>query len=220
MTPPIRPKAERAQAGLDRELKLQGCGPVAGVEEAGRGPLAGPVVAASVILDLDRVPEGLADSKTLSPGERERLFGLILRQAEIGLASVPHHEIDRRNIRQATLLAMVRAVLALPRRPRVVLVDGNDAPRFPEEIAPIRAETIVRGDALVASIAAASIVAKVARDRLMRRMGTAYPAYGFAAHSGYGTVAHRRTLAEQGPCPYHRLSFAPMRHGRWRDGSG
>lgn len=211
MTRMIRPRTGRRPAGTERERALLAHGPVAGVDEAGRGPLAGPVVAAAVILDLARVPEGLADSKALTSAARERLFAAILGAAEVGVAAIPHHEIDRLNIRQATLLAMARAVHALPRRPGVALVDGNDPPLLAADA--IRVEAIVGGDAQVASIAAASIVAKVVRDRMMRRLGDAYPAYGFAAHSGYPTAAHRRALAEHGPCPYHRLSFAPLRDG-------
>ena len=198
-------------AGLDRERALAGQGLVAGIDEAGRGPLAGPVVAAAVILDLDQVPAGLADSKTLGPIERERLFDAILAAAEIGVASVPHHAVDRLNIRHATLLAMVQAARALPRRAAIVLVDGNDPARFTAGDGPIRVETVVGGDASVASIAAASVVAKVIRDRMMRRLDGLYPAYGFARHAGYGTAAHRRALAEHGPCPYQRRSFAPVR---------
>lgn len=193
-------------AGLHRERELRGQGLVAGLDEAGRGPLAGPVVAAAVVLDLDRVPEGLADSKALPRPERERLFEAILAGARVGIASLPHDEIDRLNIRRASLAAMARAFAALPCRPTVALVDGNDPP-----VLPCRVEAIVGGDASVASIAAASIVAKVVRDRMMRRLDAAFPAYGFARNAGYPTQAHRAALAEAGPCAYHRRSFAPLR---------
>jgi ribonuclease HII len=158
------------------------------------------------VLDLDRVPSGLADSKLLAPERREELFEHILASAEVGVASVSAAEIDRINIRQASLLAMCRALAALPRPASIALVDGNDPPPLPCAV-----ETIVKGDALVASIAAASIVAKVSRDRLMRRLDSAWPGYGFASHAGYGTAAHRQALALRGPCPYHRRSFGSLK---------
>lgn len=188
----------------------QGCRIVAGVDEVGRGPLAGPVVAAAVILDPKAIPEGLADSKLLSAARREALFEIILRQAlGVGIGSASAVEIDRLNIRQATLLAMRRAVAALPLAPGLVLVDGNDPPTLP-----CPCEAIIGGDALISSIAAASIIAKVTRDRMMARLGQHYPAYGFAGHAGYGTAKHRAALREHGPCPAHRYSFAPVK-GVW-----
>lgn len=190
----------------ERQLRRCGHGTVAGLDEVGRGPLAGPVVAAAVVLDLKQVPDGLADSKMLSPAQRELLFDLILASASVGVASVSHAEVDRINIRQASLLAMCRALAALPCIPDIALVDGNDPPELPCPV-----ETIVRGDAHVASIAAASIVAKVVRDRLMRRLGEAYPGYGFHHNAGYSTARHLSALTSQGPCPFHRRSFAPVR---------
>lgn len=188
----------------------QGCQLVAGVDEVGRGPLAGPVVAAAVILDPQAIPDGLADSKLLSAPRREVLFNTILQQAlAVGIGSASAIEIDRLNIRQATLLAMGRSVAALSLAPGLVLVDGNDPPALP-----CPCEAIIGGDALVCSIAAASIIAKVTRDRMMARLGQRYPAYGFAGHAGYGTAKHRAAIKEHGPCPAHRYSFAPVK-GVW-----
>lgn len=180
--------------------------PIAGADEVGRGPLAGPVVAAAVILDPAHVPQGLADSKKLSARRRDILYAEICAHADIGIALAPPARIDRDNIRQATLWALAQAIAALPRAPALVLVDGNDPPP-----AACRVETIVGGDNLVASIAAASIVAKVVRDRLMTRLGAQFPAYGFERHMGYGTPAHLAALRAHGPCPHHRHSFAPVR---------
>lgn len=190
----------------ERQLARCGHGLVAGLDEVGRGPLAGPVVAAAVVLDLKRIPKGLADSKVLDPERREELFGEILAVARVGIASVSAREIDAINIRQASLLAMCRALAALPCRPEAALVDGNDAPDLPCHV-----QTIVKGDASVPSIAAASIVAKVVRDRLMRRLAESFPAYGFATNVGYATATHLAALSAHGPCPYHRRSFAPVR---------
>jgi ribonuclease HII len=182
---------------------------IAGLDEVGRGPLAGPVVAAAVVLDPNRVTAGLADSKALTAARREELFADILKTAQVGIASVSHAEIDAINIRQASLLAMGRALAALPCSPDMALVDGNDPPRLPCGVEPI-----VKGDATVASIAAASIVAKVIRDRLMRRLGLLYPEYGFETNAGYATACHLEALAKHGPCPFHRTSFSPLRQGR------
>lgn len=182
--------------------------PVAGVDEAGRGPLAGPVATAAVILDPQSIPEGLADSKVLAADERERLFALIIGHAvSVSVAFASATLIDRINIRAATLEAMRRAVAGLSVRPALVEIDGRDVP--PNLVCEGRA--IVDGDAKVAAISAASIVAKVARDRLMTRLGAAFPAYGFERHMGYATPAHRAALAEHGPCRHHRRSFAPVR---------
>ncbi len=191
---------------LERALQAQGHPCIAGLDEAGRGPLAGPVVAAAVVLDPACVPQGLADSKALTAARREALFEAILASADVGVASVCHATIDAINIRQASLLAMCRALAALPCRPDVALVDGNDPPGLPCAV-----RTIVKGDASVASIAAASIVAKVMRDRLMRRLDAQHPAYGFARNAGYSTAAHLDALAREGPCAFHRRSFAPVR---------
>jgi ribonuclease HII len=188
-----------------------GLWPLAGVDEVGRGPLAGPVVAAAVILDPQAVPDGLDDSKNLTPARREELFALIAQSAlAIGIASATAVEIDAINIRQATLLAMRRAVAALALQPACVLVDGNDPPKLG-----CPCDCVIGGDAQIASIAAASIVAKVTRDAMMARLCARYPAYGFSLHAGYGTPRHRAALQAHGPCPEHRYSFAPVK-GVWR----
>lgn len=200
-------------AHFHRETKAiaEGLWPLAGVDEVGRGPLAGPVVAAAVILDPQAVPDGLDDSKNLTPARRGELFALIAESAlAIGVASATAPEIDAINIRQATLLAMRRAVAALALPPAFVLVDGNDPPTLA-----CPAESVIGGDAQIASIAAASIVAKVTRDAMMARLCARYPAYGFSLHAGYGTPRHRAALQAHGPCPEHRCSFAPVK-GVWR----
>lgn len=181
-------------------------GLVAGVDEAGRGPLAGPVVAAAVILDERHPIKGLADSKKLTALRRERLFDEIRAKAlccSIAEASV--EEIDRLNILQATLVAMRRAVAGLRLKPNKVLVDGNRLPTLE-----VRAEAIVGGDALVPAISAASILAKVHRDRWCLTLDQQYPQYGFAQHKGYGTAAHLAALRAHGPCAQHRTSFRPV----------
>ncbi len=186
---------------------LDAPGLVAGVDEAGRGPLAGPVVAAAVILDELHPIKGLADSKKLGPRTRERLFDEIRAKAlccSIAQASV--EEIDALNILQATLLAMRRAVDGLRLRPHKVLVDGNRLP-----VLSMRSEAIVKGDARVKAIAAASILAKVQRDRLCAALHVQHPQYGFDGHKGYPTPAHLAALREHGACPQHRRSFAPVR---------
>ena len=178
----------------------------AGVDEAGRGPLAGPVVAAAVILDDLRPIKGLADSKVLTALRRARLYDEILAKAlccSIAQASV--EEIDRLNILQATMLAMRRAVEGLRLKPVKVLVDGNRLP-----VLSMLAEAIVKGDALVPSISAASILAKVHRDRWCEQFHLEYPQYGFAGHKGYGTAEHLAALREHGACPQHRRSFSPV----------
>ena len=190
------------QKSLDWDLP----GLVAGVDEAGRGPLAGPVFAAAVMLD-DLLPiKGLADSKKLTPKKREHLYEIIKAQALcfcVATASV--EEIDQLNILQATLLAMQRAVKGLRLKPSKVLVDGNRLP-----VLDIRAEAIVKGDATVPSISAASILAKVERDRWCVEVDAQFPNYGFLTHKGYGTQMHLRALQEHGPCVLHRRSFAPV----------
>jgi len=181
-------------------------GLLAGVDEAGRGPLAGPVFAAAVILDELRPIRGLADSKKLSALRREQLHDQILAKAlccSVAQASVD--EIDRLNILQATLLAMQRAVQGLRLKPARVLVDGNRLPALD-----VMAEAVVGGDARVAAISAASILAKVTRDRWCGELHQRYPVYGFAAHKGYGTAQHMQALRAHGPCPEHRRSFAPV----------
>lgn len=181
-------------------------GLIAGVDEAGRGPLAGPVVAAAVILDDLHPIKGLADSKKLTARKRELLYDEIRAKAlccAVAQASV--QEIDALNILQATLLAMRRAVEGLRLAPKLVLVDGNRLP-----VLPMRAEAIVKGDALVAAISAASILAKVTRDRWCLEIDQQYPAYGFAQHKGYGTALHVAALQAHGACPEHRTTFRPV----------
>ncbi|MBS7542085.1 ribonuclease HII [Ancylobacter oerskovii] len=180
--------------------------PVAGADEVGRGPWAGPVVAAAVILDPERVPDGLDDSKKLTAARREALYEIICETAEVSVAFAPPARIDATNIRQATLWALARAAAGLPRAPRLLLVDGNDLPAVG-----CAARAIIGGDGLVASIAAASIVAKVTRDRLMGELGRLNPGYGFERHMGYGTPEHGAALERLGVCRHHRTSFAPIR---------
>jgi ribonuclease HII len=192
---------------LQMQLVVGQPGLVAGVDEAGRGPLAGPVVAAAVILDDLKPIKGLADSKKLSPAKRERLFDEIRAKAlccSIALASA--EEIDQLNILQATLLAMRRAVDGLRLRPQKVLVDGNRLPTLP-----MLAEAVVQGDALIPAISAASILAKVHRDRLCAALHQEFPAYGFDRHKGYPTPAHLAALRTHGACHQHRRSYAPVK---------
>ncbi len=191
---------------LERRLQALGHRAVAGIDEAGRGPLAGPVVAAAVVLDLDRVPRGLDDSKKLKAGERERLFDEILASGIVAVGSAAAAEIDRVNIRQATLNAMRRALAGLAVAPSHALIDGRDVP--PRLRCP--ATAVIGGDAQSLSIAAASIVAKVTRDRMMARLCAAHPNYGFGKHMGYGTAAHMAAIEADGPCDHHRRSFAPI----------
>lgn len=182
-------------------------GLVAGVDEAGRGPLAGPVVAAAVILDDQQPIKGLNDSKKLTPATRERLFDEIRAKALcLCIAEATVEEIDQINILQATMLAMRRAVEGLRLKPAQVLVDGNRLP-----VLKVPAEAIVKGDAKVTAIAAASILAKVHRDRLCQELHDRYPHYGFDGHKGYGTAEHLAALAAHGACPEHRRSFGPVR---------
>ncbi len=181
---------------------------VAGVDEAGRGPLAGSVVAAAVILDERRTIDGLTDSKRLAPARRETLERQIKRRALAwAVAESSHAEVDAINILEASLLAMQRALLGLGVKPAQVLVDGNRLPR----IDGFRMRAIVRGDLSEPCISAASILAKQHRDRLMVELDRLYPEYQFARHKGYPTARHRRLLAEHGVCPVHRRSFAPVR---------
>jgi ribonuclease HII len=181
---------------------------VAGIDEAGRGPLAGPVVVAAVILDPARPIAGLADSKQLSATRREALYALIVERALAhSIVRVEADEIDRLNILQATLVGMTRALEALAPAPTLALIDGN---RLPKSL-PCAASAIVGGDATEPAISAASILAKVARDRILLDYEMHWPGYGFAQHKGYPTPAHLDALARLGPCPEHRRSFAPMR---------
>jgi len=196
----IRPTFRRERAALKR-----GIWPVAGCDEAGRGPLAGPVVAAAVILDPKRVPRGLDDSKKLDPETREKLYARICATAEVAVAFAPPARIDRDNILRASLWALARAVAGLPVKPQLVFVDGRD--RI-DVCCDCRA--VISGDAIIASIAAASIVAKVTRDRLMTRLGVIHPGYGFEHHKGYSVPEHFAALARLGPTIHHRRSFAPV----------
>lgn len=199
----IRPDLQAAQQAA---FVWEQPGLVAGVDEAGRGPLAGPVVAAAVILDDLRPIKGLADSKVLTARRREQLFDEIRAKAlccSIAEASV--EEIDQLNILQATMLAMRRAVEGLRLKPAMVLVDGNRLP-----VLDVLAEAIVKGDSKVAAISAASILAKVTRDRWCADLDSQYPQYGFAGHKGYGTAEHLNALQAHGACPQHRKTFSPV----------
>jgi ribonuclease HII len=190
----------------DFTLERRITGPVAGVDEVGRGPLAGPVYAAAVILDPARLPAGLNDSKKMSETRRDKAFDAIMTSAlavGIGVASV--EEIDRINILAATMLAMRRAVDRLSVAPVHALIDGNKVPALP-----CPADAIVKGDSKVLSIAAASIIAKVTRDRVMSELDLAFPGYGWARNKGYGTADHMEALARLGPSVHHRTSFAPI----------
>lgn len=193
----------------DFSLESEHSGTVCGVDEAGRGPLAGPVVAAAAILERNRpLPEGLNDSKKLTARRREYLYAWLRENAAHAVAVVSAEEIDRHNILRATLRAMTQAVEALNPAPSVALVDGNAAP----PLTVCQARTVVKGDSRSLSIAAASILAKVTRDRMMQRLAEDYPHYGFERHMGYGTAEHLEALRRHGPCPAHRRSFAPVRN--------
>ena len=196
----VRPTFHRERRAMKR-----GVWPVAGCDEAGRGPLAGPVVAAAVILDPKRIPRGLDDSKKLTREAREALYLKITSSAEFSVAIGSPARIDRDNILRASLWALSRAVQGLHSQPQFVFVDGRDRIDCGCEC-----EAVVSGDALVLSIAAASIIAKVVRDRLMVRLGEIHPGYGFERHMGYGVPEHSRALASLGPTIHHRRSFAPV----------
>ncbi len=176
-----------------------------GVDEAGRGPWAGPVVAAAVILDPNNIPIGLNDSKKLNEARREALFAPIMQAARVGVGMVEAHTIDDINILQATYSAMAAAITALNHHATLALIDGNRTPPLT-----LRTQTIIGGDAKCLSIAAASIIAKVTRDRIMHGLEVKFPGYGFAKHKGYGTAQHMAALQQLGPCPEHRKSFAPI----------
>jgi len=191
----------------EARLHARGFELVAGVDEVGRGPLAGPVVAAAVILDPDHLPDGLNDSKKLTASVRERLFTEIMRHAHVAIASIPAARIDVINIRQATFEAMAGALNGLAVRADFALIDGRDVPPLP-----CPAEALIEGDRRSLSIAAASIIAKVTRDRMMTLLAQTYPDYGFEKHMGYGTAKHLEALALHGPTPLHRMSFAPLKH--------
>lgn len=192
---------------FELSARRDGFWPVAGADEAGRGPLAGPVVAAAVILDPDAVPAGLNDSKLLRPEQREALFAEILATATVSIASSSATRIDTTDILKASLDAMRRAVHGLATAAGFVLVDGRDLPPGLS----CHGKAIVKGDSRSVSIAAASIVAKVTRDRMMARADATFPAYGFALHAGYATERHRVAIDSHGPCSLHRMSFRPFR---------
>jgi len=191
---------------FERDAFARGFPCVAGVDEAGRGPWAGPVVAAAVILNPDALPLGVNDSKKLTPEKREELYDVILSVAEVGVGIIDVGVIDRDNILQATYAAMIQAVSGLRRTPLLALIDGNRAPKLA-----CITETIIEGDGKCLSIAAASIVAKVTRDRMMIDLDRQCPGYGFAQHKGYGTPDHQAALSRLGPTVHHRRSFEPIR---------
>jgi ribonuclease HII len=206
-SPPAVPPTDR----YERRARKAGARLVAGVDEAGRGPLAGPVVVAAVVFE-GRVPRGIDDSKRLDRGARETLYEKILAAASVSVVVASRARIDRMNILRATLWAMGRSVNGLSCRPDHVLVDGNMLP----DGLPCPGEAVIGGDGLSISIAAASIIAKVTRDRLMEAVGRAFPDYGFERHMGYSTPDHFAALERHGPCPHHRQSFAPVREQQFR----
>ena len=209
-----------AQPSFRRERALikRGVWPVAGCDEAGRGPLAGPVVAAAVVLDPGRIPKGIDDSKRLTAERREELFEQICATSSFAVAFASPGRIDRDNILRASLWALARAVHALPEMPKHVFVDGRD-----KLDTPCDCDAVIGGDGLVVSIAAASIIAKVTRDRLMRALHDDFPGYGWINNKGYSTGQHLEALARLGPCVHHRRSFAPVHNilygGRVEDSS-
>jgi ribonuclease HII len=197
---------DRPTDRIEKRVHRNGAALVAGVDEAGRGPLAGPVVVAAVVFD-GKAPNGTDDSKKLTAAERERLHDLILDKAHVSVVVASRERVDRMNVLRASLWGMSRAVAGLPVAPDYVLVDGNMLPPG----LPCPAEAVVNGDQLSLSIAAASIVAKVTRDRLMGEIGRAFPGYGFAEHKGYSTASHFAALKAHGACIHHRRSFLPVR---------
>lgn len=195
--------------------RANGAGIIAGVDEVGRGPLAGPVTAAAVVLDPGNIPEGLNDSKKLTPARRETLGRLIMQQCDWSVAHVSVEEIDRLNIYHASHLAMCRAVSGLRQRPDHVLVDGN---RIPRDLT-VQAEAIVKGDARSLTIAAASIVAKLLRDCIMVDLAQQHPGYGWDVNAGYPTPSHKQALLDLGVTPHHRRSFRPVHNILCKDGT-
>ena len=194
---------------IEQSYYAQGITCICGVDEAGRGPLAGPVCAAAVILPANLEIPGLNDSKKLSDKRRRELFPVIMEQAiAYGIGLADHQEIDEINILQATFLAMERAMQNLSVKPELALIDGNREKDFGLPV-----KTVVHGDSLSANIAAASVLAKVTRDDIMLTMAEEYPGYGFEIHKGYGTKAHYEALAEKGPCPIHRMTFLKKLYG-------
>jgi len=191
---------------IEQDLIRNGCSIIAGVDEVGRGPLAGPVTAAAVILDPLNIPDNLNDSKILSSKKREKLFEQLKSSSAFAVAHVSPEEIDKLNILQASLLAMVNAVSNLKVKPNHILIDGN---KVPNRLVG-RATAIVKGDRKVLSIAAASIIAKVTRDKLMRDLDSEFPVYGWAKNAGYPTKCHMNAIVKYGVTPYHRRSFRPI----------
>ncbi|MFO0388789.1 MAG: ribonuclease HII [Alphaproteobacteria bacterium] len=198
----------------NRQLTMQAIDPtyeqsfgglIAGIDEAGRGPWAGPVVAAAVVFYTDKIPEGVHDSKKLSAVRREQIFDDILKNAHVGIGLATPEEIDKVNILQATFLAMQRAYGLLGFTPDIALIDGNKCPSLP-----CKTKAIIGGDALCPSIAAASIIAKVTRDRIMADLAKQHPAYGWERNAGYGTTQHQKALADFGVTPHHRKSYKPI----------
>ena len=199
--------SRQADFTLEGALMKTGHRRIAGVDEAGRGPLAGPVVAAAVVLDTNAIPSGLADSKILSAAARERLYDVICASADLAVAFASVTTVDQINIRLASLDAMRRAVLGLAIAADAALIDGRDVPAG----LPLPADAVIGGDARSVSVAAASIIAKVTRDRLMARCEPAFAGYGLAAHKGYPTTAHRQALTRLGPTRLHRKTFGPVK---------
>ncbi|KQI70208.1 ribonuclease HII [Loktanella sp. 3ANDIMAR09] len=198
---------------FELSARTDGFHQIAGVDEVGRGPIAGPVVAAAVILDPDNIPDGLNDSKRLTARKREILFDLIPRVAQVGIAEATVAEIDTHNILRASHIAMVRAIASLPQAPDFALIDGNLLPRD----MPCPATTIIKGDSRSLSIAAASIMAKVWRDRLMVGLAQQHPGYGWDRNAGYPTPEHKEGLKCNGVTLHHRRSFAPVRNILWQE---
>ena len=209
MRVPIKPMARgdssKPDFSFELAAKAQGISLICGIDEAGRGPWAGPVVAAAVILDPQNIPSGLNDSKKLKEFKREALFAEITASAKVGVGIGDEARIDRDNILATTLWAMAEAVRNLDEPPHIALIDGNRAPKLSCPV-----QTIISGDGRSLSIAAASIIAKVTRDRIMVALDREFPGYGFARHKGYGTAFHHAALLELGPCIHHRKSFAPI----------
>lgn len=204
---PLPEEPQRPTDEFERRARKRGAVWVAGVDEAGRGPLAGPVVVAAVMFDGAKFPRGLQDSKQIDRAERERLYEKIMTRAMVSVAIASRERIDRMNILRASLWGMSKALKGLERTPDHVLIDGNMLPPW----LPCPAQALIGGDGRSVSVAAASIVAKVTRDRLMARVGRAFPGYGFESHMGYSTPAHFAALDERGPCIHHRRSFSPVR---------
>lgn len=198
-------KTGRKTTMPDLSIENEIGGIVAGVDEAGRGPWAGPVVAAAVIIDKNNIPDGINDSKKLSDKKREIIFAQLQEVAQIGVGIVSVEEIDRMNILQASMLAMQKAIADLPSKPEMALIDGNKCPELP-----CPAKFVIKGDSISTSIAAASIIAKVTRDRIMRELAIEYPYYAWEKNAGYGTAAHQLGLADKGVTKHHRKSFKPI----------